>query len=342
MSSTTGYAKRQLRHSRAVSSGFASKRPLHLGQAMTSRIFGSRDMPSFIHCPRSADSRIVNRCLLLAVAAAWLACGGSLSSTAPTRVPADSARPIQAVAALRVHVASDVAIVTEGTTDAKLGEKLKTAIEVELGRRGLRVLPAHERAADLTLRIETRVSGALYFLRGHVGLKAERAGVAVATAVTEREIHRDNEFATVMADKVVAALLDSPALREFADRRAPRREPTRERPAPRPQPAVAKVSPETAAKAHYGRGTSFYNLGRYGEALAEYEAAYLAVQDPPFLFNIAQCQRKMGKTEEALAAYRSYLRVAPNAPNRPEVQKRIAELEKETRAATLTGTRRGR
>lgn len=241
-----------------------------------------------------------------------------------------------------MHVASDVAIVTEGTTDAKLAEKLKTAVEVELGRRGLRVLPGHDRAADLTLRIETRVSGALYFLRGHVGLKAERAGVAVATAVTEREIHRDNEFATVMADKVVAALLDSPALKGFADRRAPRREPTRERPAPRPQPTVVKVSPETAAKAHYGRGTSFYNLGRYSEALAEYEAAYLAVQDPPFLFNIAQCQRKMGKNEEALAAYRSYLRVAPNAPNRTEVQKRIAELEKETRAATLTGTRRGR
>jgi hypothetical protein len=34
--------------------------------------------------------------------------------------------------------------------------------------------------------------------------------------------------------------------------------------------------------------------------------------------------------------------VAPNAPNRPEVQKRIAELEKETRAAALTGSRRTR
>jgi tetratricopeptide (TPR) repeat protein len=76
-----------------------------------------------------------------------------------------------------------------------------------------------------------------------------------------------------------------------------------------------------------------YNLGRFSEALAEYEAAYLAVQDPPFLFNIAQCHRKMGNNKEALDSYRSYLRVAPAAPNRAEVQKRISELERQVHAA---------
>jgi tetratricopeptide (TPR) repeat protein len=278
--------------------------------------------------------------LLLVAATTWLACGGTPSSAPAPAGPTAAARPGQAVSALRVHVASDVAIVTEGNTDAKLADKLKTAVEVELGRRGLRVSPSRDKGADLILRIETRVSGAVYFLRGHVGLTAERAGVAVATAVTDDEIHRDSEFAALMAEKAVSALLGAPALKEFADRRAPRRETTRDRPTPRPQPAVARVPPEAEAKAHYGRGTSYYNLGRYSEALAEYEAAYLAVQDPPFLFNIAQCQRKMGKDEEALAAYRSYLRVAPNAPNRAEVQKRIAELEREARAAALTGSRR--
>lgn len=284
----------------------------------------------------------MKRCLFLAAATAWLACGGSQAAPPPAAGPPAAPRPEQTVSVLRVHVASDVAIVTDGNTDANLAEKLKSAVEVELGRRGLRVSPSHDKTADLTLRIETRVRGAVYFLRGHVGLTAERAGVAVATAVTEDEIHRDGEFVAVMAEKAVSTLLASPALREFADRRVPRREPSRERAVPRPQPVVAKVSPEAQAKAHYGRGTSYYNLGRYGEALTEYEAAYLAVQDPPFLFNIAQCQRKMGKDEEALAAYRSYLRVAPNAPNRPEVQKRIAELEKETRAAALTGARKPR
>ena len=76
-----------------------------------------------------------------------------------------------------------------------------------------------------------------------------------------------------------------------------------------------------------------YNLGRFSEALSEYEAAYLTVQDPPFLFNIAQCHRKMGKNKEALESYRSYLRVAPDAPNRGEVQRRISELERQVHAA---------
>jgi tetratricopeptide (TPR) repeat protein len=244
-------------------------------------------------------------------------------------------------------VAPDVAIVTEGTTDSKLAERLKAAVEAELGRRGVHVGGVNDKTTDLTVRIETRVKGAVVFLRGHVGLTAERGGVAVATVGTNDEIQRDSEFATAMAEKAVTALLASPALKEFAERRAARREPPRERQPERqlsrPQPLVARtVSPEAAAKAHYGRGTSYYNLGRYGEALAEYEAAYLAVQDPPFLFNIAQCQRKMGKDQEALAAYRSYLRVAPNAPNRLEVQKRIAELEKETRAAALAGPQKSR
>jgi tetratricopeptide (TPR) repeat protein len=251
---------------------------------------------------------------------------------------------------LRVHVATDVAIVTEGNTDARLGDKLRAAVEAELRRRGVQVLAGSEKSADLTLRIETRVKGAVYFLRGHVGLTAEKAGAAVATAATSDEIHGETEFATVMADKVVTALLGLPALGELAEKRAPRREAPREKPAPKPQVMVAKtihpvvktVNPEAEAKTHYGRGTSYYNLGRYREALAEYEAAYLAVQDPPFLFNIAQCYRKMGKDQEALGAYRSYLRVAPNAPNRSEVQRRIAELEQDTRAATLTTPHNGR
>jgi tetratricopeptide (TPR) repeat protein len=276
-----------------------------------------------------------------------LGCGETLSSAPPADRPTTTARPAQPFQGpyqgLRIHVASDVAIVTEGTADGKLAEKLRAAVEAELGRRGIRVCAVNDKSADLTLRIETRVKGAVYFLRGHVGLTAERGGVAVATAGTDDEIQRDTEFSTAMAEKAVAALLASPALNEFASRRGARREPAREKPFPRTQPQVARtVSPEAAAKAHYGRGTSYYNLGRYGEALAEYEAAYLAVQDPPFLFNIAQCQRKMGKDQEALAAYRSYLRVAPNAPNRLEVQKRVAELEKETRAAALSGPQKSR
>jgi tetratricopeptide (TPR) repeat protein len=260
-------------------------------------------------------------------------------STAPQNAsPSQGQRP--AIQALRVHVAGDVAIVAEGDTDARFAEKLRAAVESDLGRRGVHVASSGEKSADLTVRIETRVKGAVYFLRGHLGLTAERGATAIATATTEDEIHREAEFPTVMAEKAVSALLGSPAFVEFAESRFPSQRPATRRAAPRvaarPQPIVAKApSPEAEAKAHYGRGTSFYNLGRFSEAQAEYEAAYLAVQDPPFLFNIAQCQRQMGRRREAIATYRSYLRAAPNAPNRIEVQRRIADLERETRATAL-------
>jgi hypothetical protein len=285
----------------------------------------------------------VNRWIWLACAAAAFGCGGSLSSGASASSAAPAPRLSQAVQTLRVHVATDVAIVTEGNTDARLGQSLKTAVEAELVRRGLKVVPGTDKPADLTLRIETRVKGAVFFLRGHVGLTAEKSGTVVASAATPDEIHGDAEFTTVMAAKAVTTLLGSSALGEFAEKRVGRPEPARPRPVARPAVLVAKTpTPEAEAKARYARGTSYYNLGRFREALAEYEAAYLAVQDPPFLFNIAQCNRKMGRDQEALGAYRSYLRVAPTAPNRLEVQKRIGELERETRAAALTPTPNGR
>lgn len=278
-------------------------------------------------------NRWLLRAALSAAATTLLACAGTTSASGPAS-PTPATAP--AVQGLRVHVAGDVAIVAEGDAPAGLADKLKAAVEAELGRRGLRIMPANDKTTEVTVRIASRVKGAVYFLRGHVELTAEKGNVALASAATDDEIHREADFPTEMAAQAVSALLGAPAFQELAARRAPHREPVRPTARPRPTaPVMAKVAPETEAKAHYGRGTSYYNLGRYAEALAEYEAAYLAVQDPPFLFNIAQCQRKMGHDQEALGAYRSYLRVAPNAPNRAEVHKRIAELERQTQPAAL-------
>ena len=58
-------------------------------------------------------------------------------------------------------------------------------------------------------------------------------------------------------------------------------------------------------------------LAIYQETLGEFEAAYMAVPDPAFLFNIAQCHRKAGHDKEAIAFYKSYLRNAPRPPTGP-------------------------
>lgn len=275
-------------------------------------------------------------CVLPVCVALWAGCGSVLSSGGETATPSARAAELPpGMRGLRVRVAEEVAIVVEGNADPGLSDHLKAALQSELGRLGLTVVRASDKSFDLSLRIETRITGAVSYLRGRVGLTAEKGGVAVAQAATDIELHSSGEFSTIMTQKAVSELLHSPALAAFAENKAPGREVLHERPqtvTAAPAPAKTIRNPTAEAKAHCNRGTSMYNLGRFSDALAEYEAAYLAVQDPPFLFNIAQCHRKMGKNKEALDSYRTYLRVVPEAPNRAEVQKRISELEHQVHA----------
>lgn len=80
------------------------------------------------------------------------------------------------------------------------------------------------------------------------------------------------------------------------------------------------------ARAHYEQAVGHYNLDEYAPALAEFREAYRLKPDPSFLFNIAQCYRKLGDREAALDFFRKYLRSVPNAPNRSDVQRFMAEL----------------
>jgi tetratricopeptide (TPR) repeat protein len=85
------------------------------------------------------------------------------------------------------------------------------------------------------------------------------------------------------------------------------------------------------ARAHYEQAVANYNLDEYAPALAEFREAYRIKPDPSFLFNIAQCHRKLGQNDAALDFYRKYLRNLPDAPNRADVERMIAELHaKET------------
>jgi tetratricopeptide (TPR) repeat protein len=95
--------------------------------------------------------------------------------------------------------------------------------------------------------------------------------------------------------------------------------------------AAAPPTPEekTKAREHYQKGLTHYDIKEFSEALTEFKNAYRVVQDPAFLFNIAQCYRKLGQDIEALDYYRNYARRFPTAPNRAEVDRRIQEIEHE-------------
>jgi hypothetical protein len=82
------------------------------------------------------------------------------------------------------------------------------------------------------------------------------------------------------------------------------------------------------AKESFQQGQRLFTVSRYREALEQFKNAFLAVEDPVFLFNIAQCHRLLGEKEEAARFYRRYLEAATaNAPERARAEKWIAELE---------------
>jgi tetratricopeptide (TPR) repeat protein len=100
----------------------------------------------------------------------------------------------------------------------------------------------------------------------------------------------------------------------------------------------ARADDAATAREHYQKGTSFYDLGRYPEAIKEFEAAYEIKNDPALLYNLAQSHRLAGNSDQALHFYRTYLRYVPNAKNRAEIEDRIKQLEQLVAQKSATQT----
>jgi len=81
-------------------------------------------------------------------------------------------------------------------------------------------------------------------------------------------------------------------------------------------------------KLHYQRATRAYDLQKYQEAIDEYQKAYEISGDPPMLYNIAQAYRLADQPAEAVRYYRRFLQRMPNARNRDDVERKIADQEK--------------
>jgi len=83
------------------------------------------------------------------------------------------------------------------------------------------------------------------------------------------------------------------------------------------------------ARQHYLKGTKYFDLGQWDDAIAEYREAYKLRSDPAFLFNLAQAYRRKGDLQPALDLYKNYLIANPETPKRSDIEKRIRTLEKE-------------
>src|SRR5215471_2739295 len=83
-----------------------------------------------------------------------------------------------------------------------------------------------------------------------------------------------------------------------------------------------------AAHFHLKKANALAGQGKCIAAVREYTAAYASLEDPVVLFNRADCYRRLGQNEKAAADYRAFLDGFPNAPNRADIEARIAALEK--------------
>lgn len=89
-------------------------------------------------------------------------------------------------------------------------------------------------------------------------------------------------------------------------------------------------TPEQIERARqlFVEGTQHYQAGRLNEALEQFLAAWRIVPSPELAYNVARTYERIGDTQRGVEFYRHYLRqAAPDAAERQNVERRIAELE---------------
>jgi tetratricopeptide (TPR) repeat protein len=94
-----------------------------------------------------------------------------------------------------------------------------------------------------------------------------------------------------------------------------------------PRVAHADDPATRASKRHFDRGEKLFALGKFDEALDEYQKAFDAKPIPDFLFNIGQCYRNLGDYEQAIFSFKKYLKLEPDAPDKDKVERLIDNLE---------------
>lgn len=97
-------------------------------------------------------------------------------------------------------------------------------------------------------------------------------------------------------------------------------------PAPMGQIATPQHTPEQAARAHFMRGAALYQERNYGGAWLEFTSAYELSKKPKLLYNMARCERRLGRQAQARAHLQEYLRAEPNDPDRAAIENELREL----------------
>lgn len=97
--------------------------------------------------------------------------------------------------------------------------------------------------------------------------------------------------------------------------------------------APARADELEDARELYKRGRHAYDLQQWDLALDRFQAAYGAREDPALLYNIAQCQRRLGQYEAAAISYRLFASRLPEAPQAATALQMARQMDDEAAAA---------
>jgi hypothetical protein len=296
------------------------------------------------------------RVSLLLVLAAGVAAGCARTNNNTPRAPST---PSTLEAERRVHylIAASVSGDPTGMGPAGTPDQLRHWVGTYLAQVGLPPAGSAPGPGDVELRLSLAVHGGSVLLYGTAVMVAVANGQVIDQWSTSEHVEPATSFARTMARELVEAMVHSTRLATYADaasggRPAPGAPPTgftmpavalMPGPPPAPEgsvtppplgsapggspPADPAGSSTAAARAHAKQGLALYDLKRFQEAFGEFEQAYLIEQDPALLYDMAQCQRKLGNNEEALHFYKTYLRRVPKGPSAVEAEKRTREIE---------------
>ncbi len=82
-----------------------------------------------------------------------------------------------------------------------------------------------------------------------------------------------------------------------------------------------------AGRAFFEKGQAYYSAGKYQAAWVEFSSAFQIIELPDLLFNIARCEAKMGRKDDAARHFRQFLAANPSDPDADGIRKQIDELE---------------
>lgn len=93
---------------------------------------------------------------------------------------------------------------------------------------------------------------------------------------------------------------------------------------------------DAEARALFQAGQVAFEEGRYENALEYFRRSYELSQRPELLYNIGSAADRLRLDADALRAFEQYLELRPDAPNRAELEGRIAVLRRAVAAAGAT------